>query len=77
MKGKRPDYSVSTVIPTENGDRWREIEVREPLSRSALCHKAERGGGPAVRDPHPRPLPRAMRERGSVRLLPSKTFSTG
>lgn len=27
MKGKRPDYSVSTVIPAENGDRWREIGV--------------------------------------------------
>ena len=27
MKGKRPDYSVNTVIPTENGDRWREIGV--------------------------------------------------
>ena len=27
MKGKRPDYSVSTVIPTDNGDRWREIGV--------------------------------------------------
>ncbi|MBI3782952.1 MAG: hypothetical protein HY270_06080 [Deltaproteobacteria bacterium] len=27
MKGKRPDYTVSTVIATENGDRWREIGV--------------------------------------------------
>jgi hypothetical protein len=27
MKGKRPDYTVSTVIGTENGDRWREIGV--------------------------------------------------
>ena len=27
MKGKRPDYSVNTVIPAENGDRWREIGV--------------------------------------------------
>ena len=27
MKGKRPDYSVSTVIATDNGDRWREIGV--------------------------------------------------
>ena len=27
MKGKRPDYTVSTVIPTESGDRWREIGV--------------------------------------------------
>lgn len=27
MKGKRPDYTVSTVVPTETGDRWREIGV--------------------------------------------------
>jgi hypothetical protein len=27
MKGRRPDYSVSTVSPSENGDRWREIGV--------------------------------------------------
>jgi len=27
MKGKRPDYSVNTVISTDNGDRWREIGV--------------------------------------------------
>jgi len=27
MKGKRPDYSASTVIHTENGDRWRDIGV--------------------------------------------------
>ena len=27
MKGKRPDYSVNTVIATEGGDRWREIGV--------------------------------------------------
>lgn len=27
MKGKRPDYSVSTVSPGETGDRWREIGV--------------------------------------------------
>jgi hypothetical protein len=36
MKGKRPDYSVNTVIPTDNGDRWRErprsVE-RETLER--------------------------------------------
>lgn len=35
MKGKRPDYSVSTVIPTDNGDRWREIGV---------AFASERGG---------------------------------
>jgi hypothetical protein len=27
MKGKRPDFVVSTVTSTENGDRWREIGV--------------------------------------------------
>ncbi len=27
MKGKKPDYSVNTVLQTENGDRWREIGV--------------------------------------------------
>ena len=27
MKGKRPDYTVSTVLNTGNGDRWREIGV--------------------------------------------------
>ena len=27
MRGKRPDYTVSTVIQTGNGDRWREIGV--------------------------------------------------
>lgn len=27
MKGKHPDYRVSTVIATDNGDRWREIGV--------------------------------------------------
>lgn len=27
MKGKRPDFTVSTVIQTGNGDRWREIGV--------------------------------------------------
>ena len=27
MKGKRPDYSVSVVVSTDNGDRWREIGV--------------------------------------------------
>jgi hypothetical protein len=27
MKGRRPNYTVSTVVSTENGDRWREIGV--------------------------------------------------
>lgn len=27
MKGKRPNYTVSTVLNTGNGDRWREIGV--------------------------------------------------
>jgi hypothetical protein len=27
MKGKRPDYTVNTVISADNGDRWREIGV--------------------------------------------------
>ena len=27
MKGKRPDYTVSTVVPADSGDRWREIGV--------------------------------------------------
>ena len=27
MKGRRPDYTVSTVVSTENDDRWREIGV--------------------------------------------------
>ena len=27
MKGKRPDYTVSTVVQTDNGDRWHEIGV--------------------------------------------------
>jgi hypothetical protein len=27
MKGKRPDYTVSTVVSAESGDRWREIGV--------------------------------------------------
>jgi hypothetical protein len=27
MKGKRPDYTVSTVVSTDNGDRWCEIGV--------------------------------------------------
>jgi hypothetical protein len=27
MKGKRPDYTVSTVVETGNGDRWRDIGV--------------------------------------------------
>lgn len=27
MKGKRPNFVVSTVTSTENGDRWREIGV--------------------------------------------------
>jgi hypothetical protein len=27
MKGKRPDFTVSTVVQTDNGDRWREIGV--------------------------------------------------
>jgi len=35
MKGKRPDYSVNTVIPTDNGDWWREIGV---------AFASERGG---------------------------------
>ena len=35
MKGKRPDYSVSTVIPTESGDRWREIGVAFASERGA------------------------------------------
>ncbi len=35
MKGKRPDYSVSTVIAAENADRWREIGV---------AFASERGG---------------------------------
>ncbi|MCK6553923.1 hypothetical protein L6Q96_04975 [Candidatus Binatia bacterium] len=35
MKGKRPDFSVNTVIATDNGDRWREIGV---------AFASERGG---------------------------------
>ena len=30
MKGKRPDYTVNTVVQTDNGDRWREIGVALP-----------------------------------------------
>lgn len=27
MKGKRPDFAVSTVVSAENDDRWRGIGV--------------------------------------------------
>lgn len=27
MKGKRPDFTVSTVMNSDRGDRWREIGV--------------------------------------------------
>ena len=27
MKGKRPDYTVSTVVGSDSADRWREIGV--------------------------------------------------
>jgi hypothetical protein len=27
MKGKRPDFTVSTVVNSDRGDRWREIGV--------------------------------------------------
>jgi len=36
MKGKRPDYSVSTVIATDNGDRWREIGVAFASERGTI-----------------------------------------
>ncbi len=27
MKGQRPDFTVSTVVPSDGGERWREIGV--------------------------------------------------
>ena len=27
MKGKRPDYTVNTVVTSDAGERWREIGV--------------------------------------------------
>jgi len=36
MKGQRPDYSVNTVIPTDNGDRWREIGVAFASERGTI-----------------------------------------
>ena len=36
MKGKRPDFSVNTVIATENGDRWREIGVAFTSERGTI-----------------------------------------
>ena len=27
MKGRRPDYAVSTVVERDNSERWREIGV--------------------------------------------------
>jgi len=36
MKGKRPDYAVSTVIATDGGDRWREIGVAFASDRGTV-----------------------------------------
>jgi len=36
MKGKRPDYTVNTVITAENGDRWREIGVAFASDRGTI-----------------------------------------
>jgi hypothetical protein len=36
MKGKRPDFSVSTVIPIQDGDRWREIGVAFASERGTI-----------------------------------------
>ncbi len=36
MKGKRPDYSVSTVVQTDAGDRWREIGVAFASERGTI-----------------------------------------
>ncbi len=36
MKGKRPDYSVNTVMATDNGDRWREIGVAFASERGTI-----------------------------------------
>lgn len=61
MKGQRPDYSVSTVIPTENGDRWRDIGVAFasengtitvlldalPVSGKLILRTAQRRGTPS------------------------------
>jgi hypothetical protein len=56
MKGRRPDYSVSTVIPAESGDRWREIGV---------AFVSERGGTITV-------LLDALPVSGKLVLTPSR-----
>lgn len=60
MKGKRPDYSVNTVIPTDNGDRWREIGV---------AFASERGGTITI-------LLDALPVSGKLVLTPPKERTT-
>ncbi len=44
MKGKRPDYTVSTVVQTENGDHWRKIGVAFSSDKEDL-RLADAGSG--------------------------------
>jgi len=57
MKGKRPDYSVSTVTSTENGDRWRDIGVAfasEGGTITVLLDALPVSGKLVLRAPQPR-----------------------
>lgn len=60
MKGQRPSYSVSTVIPTGNGDRWREIGVAftsEGGTITVLLDALPVSGKLVLRAPQQRPAP--------------------
>jgi len=60
MKGQRPDYSVSTVIATDTGDRWREIGVAftsEGGTITVLLDALPVSGKLVLRAPQQRPAP--------------------
>ena len=60
MKGKRPDYTVSTVVQADNGDRWREIGVAftsEGGTITVLLDALPVSGKLVPRAPQQRPTP--------------------
>ena len=60
MKGKRPDYTVSTVVSTENGARWREIGVGFTSEKgdtiTVLLDALPANGKLVLRAPKPQPV---------------------
>jgi hypothetical protein len=69
LKGKRPDYTVSTVVQTESGDRWRDIGVGFASDRRFAGQGATNASA-ATLSPQFRKRGKRLRRALQIRMLP-------